>query len=59
MIKRLLISVMVLTAQVLASTYYVDPLGSNANDEAFSYYSLADIVESWSLDFPAWGHHFV
>ena len=32
MIKRLLISVVVLTAQALASTYYVDPLGSNAND---------------------------
>lgn len=32
MIKRILISVVVLAAQALAATYYVDPLGSNAND---------------------------
>src|SRR6478752_4638914 len=32
MIKRLAITVVVLAAQAWAATYYVDPLGSNAND---------------------------
>ena len=32
MIKRLAITVAVLVAQAWAATYYVDPLGSNAND---------------------------
>ncbi|MGH9503677.1 MAG: hypothetical protein ACRD20_12570 [Terriglobales bacterium] len=32
MIKKLAISVVVLVAQVWGATYYVDPLGSNAND---------------------------
>jgi len=32
MIKRIVITVAVLIAQAAANTYYVDPLGSNAND---------------------------
>ncbi len=59
MIKRLAITVVVLAAQAWAATYYVDPLGSNANDGLSPLTPWRTLLKGGHFDVPAGGRDSV